>query len=182
MGHGIPAALVASMVKLAFSVQAGHAGDPARVLVSMNRILCGQLDRSYVTAVYAVVDTEQQTVTFANAGHPPVLVWQRGGGVTRVVREHGLLLGFDPDAEYTNVRVEPFAAGDRCLLYSDGVLEARNAAGEFFDGDRVARWLSDIEPASAERFAEIALDELTRWGDRGRFDDDVTFVVAQVTR
>jgi serine phosphatase RsbU (regulator of sigma subunit) len=61
MGHGIPAALVASMVKLAFSVQAAHAGDPARVLASMNQILCGQLDRSYVTAVYVVVDTEQQS-------------------------------------------------------------------------------------------------------------------------
>jgi serine phosphatase RsbU (regulator of sigma subunit) len=112
-----------------------------------------------------------------------VLVQRGGDDVTRVVRDHGLLLGLDPDAQYTNVRVGPFAAGDRCLLYSDGVLEARSAAGEFFDGGRVARWLSDIEPATtAERFAEIALDELTRWSDRGRFDYDVTFVVAQVTR
>jgi hypothetical protein len=181
MGHGIPAALVASMVKLAFSVQAEHAHDPVRVLTSMNRILCGQLDRSYVTAVYAVVDTELRTVTVANAGHPPALVKRLGDRVTRAVCDHGPLMGFDPEAQYTSVRVELFKAGDRLLLYSDGVTEARNAAGEFFDGERVARWLSDVGPATADGFAEIALGQLTRWTDRGRFDDDVTFVVAQVT-
>ena len=95
--------------------------------------------------------------------------------------EHGLILGFVPDAQYANRRVEPFAAGDRILLYSDGVLEARNHAGEFFDGERVARWLSTFEPTTAERFADLAISELTRWSDRGQFDDDVTFVVAEVT-
>ena len=90
-----------------------------------------------------------------------------------------MLLGFAPDAQYTNTRLETFGVGDRLLLYSDGVSEARNRAGEFFDGERVARWLSDIERTTAERFADIALDDLTRWTDRQRFDDDVTFVVAQ---
>jgi hypothetical protein len=181
MGHGIPAALVASMVKLAFSVQAAHAHDPARVLASMNQILCGQLDRSYVTAVYAVVDTGQQTITLANAGHPPPMFQRRGETVTSVDGDHGLLLGFMPDATYTNIRLEPLGAGDRILLYSDGVLEARNGAGEFFDGERVARWLARIESTTAERFADMALEDLSRWGDGRRFDDDVTFVVAQVT-
>jgi serine phosphatase RsbU (regulator of sigma subunit) len=68
------------------------------------------------------------------------------------------------------------------LLYSGGVLEARIRAGEFFDGERVARWLSTIGPATADRFADLALGELTRWNDRGQFDDDVTFVVAEATR
>ena len=93
-----------------------------------------------------------------------------------------MILGFVPDAQYTNRRVEPFAAGDRIFLYSDGVLEARSRAGEFFDSERVARWLSTIEPTTADGFADMALDELTRWTDPGQFDDDVTFVVAEVTR
>ena len=181
MGHGIPAALVASMVKLAFSVQSAHARNPASVLAAMNRILCGQLDRSYVTAVYAVVDTERQLVTLANAGHPPALVARRGDDAVRYVNERGLLLGFDADAQYTNAQVASFVAGDRLLLYTDGMTEALNAAGEFVDVERVARWLSANQPATAERFAEIALDELTGWTGRDRFDDDVTFVVVQAT-
>jgi phosphoserine phosphatase RsbU/P len=181
MGHGIPAALIASMVKVAFTAQAEHARDPAAVLTSMNQILCRHLERSYVTAVYAVVDTETRRVTFANAGHPPPFFHRRGEAIAQGEPEHGLILGFLPDAYYTNRCVEQFAAGDRILFYSDGVLEARNRAGEFFDAERVARWLSTIEPMTAEGFADVALGELTRWSDRGQFDDDVTFVVAEVT-
>jgi sigma-B regulation protein RsbU (phosphoserine phosphatase) len=179
MGHGIPAALVASMAKLAFSLQVGRARDPAAVLTSMNEILCGHLEGSYVTAVYAVVDTEMRRVTLANAGHPPPLLQRRGASGAHVEREHGLMLGVLPAAEYANVHVDRFEAGDRLLLYSDGVLEARNRAGEFFDGERVARWLSNFEVTTANRFADAALDELTRWRDRGQFEDDVTFVVAE---
>ena len=142
MGHGIPAALVASMVKLAFTAQTEHARDPATVLTSMNQILCRHLERSYVTAVYAVVDTETHRMTFANAGHPPPLFRRRNEATAQTEPEHGLILGFLPDAQYTNRCIEPLAVGDRILLYSDGVLEARNRAGEFFDSERVARWLS----------------------------------------
>jgi serine phosphatase RsbU (regulator of sigma subunit) len=72
-------------------------------------------------------------------------------------------------------------AGDRLLLYADGVLEARNRAGEFFDGERVARRLSSFEVTTADRFADAALGELTRWRHGSRFDDDVTFVVTEGT-
>jgi sigma-B regulation protein RsbU (phosphoserine phosphatase) len=176
-GHGIPAALIASMVKVAFSAQVDHADDPARVLASMNQILCRHLERAYVTAVYAVVNTDRQTITIANAGHPPALLHRRDA-TSLVPHDHGVMLGFFPDAEYTNTEVAPFAPGDRLLLYSDGVLEARDRAGQFFDGDRVARWLSDIEHTSAEQFAEAALGALTRWTGGG-FDDDVTFVITE---
>jgi sigma-B regulation protein RsbU (phosphoserine phosphatase) len=179
-GHGIPAALVASMVKVAFSAQADHADDPARVLAAMNQILCRHLEHAYVTAVYAVVNTDRQSITIANAGHPPALL-RRRDGTSHVEHDHGVMLGFFPDAEYTSTEVAPFAAGDRLLLYSDGVLEARDRAGQFFDGDRVARWLSDIEHTSAEQFAESALGELTQWTGGG-FDDDVTFVIAERAR
>ena len=69
-GHGVPAALVASMVKLAFSTQAEHAGDPARVMAAMNQILCRHVEGTFVTAIYAVVDTERGAITVASAGAP----------------------------------------------------------------------------------------------------------------
>ncbi len=179
-GHGIPAALVASMVKVAFSAQVDHADDPARVLASMNQILCRHLEHAYVTAVYAVVNTDRRTVTIANAGHPPALL-HRCDETSPVQHDQGTMLGFFPDAEYTNTEITSFRPGDRLLLYSDGILEARDRAGQFFDGDRVARWLSHIEHTSAEQLAETALSELTRWTGGG-FDDDVTFVIAECVR
>jgi len=181
MGHGIPAALVASMAKLAFSLQIGRAHDPSAVLTSMNQILCDQLEGSYVTAVYAVIDADAGRVTLANAGHPPPLVQRHRESGTHVEGEHGLMLGVLPTAVYANAHVDRFAAGDRLLLYSDGVLEARNRAGEFFDGERVTRWLETFEVATADLFADAALGDLTRWRAGSHFEDDVTFVVAQRT-
>lgn len=176
-GHGVPAAMVASMVKVAFSAQADHADDPAEVLGAMNQVLCRHLEHAYVTAVYAVVNTDRQSVTIANAGHPPALL-HRGHATSTVQQNGGVMLGVFPEAKYTNTEVAPFGAGDRLLLYSDGILEARDRAGQFFDGDRVARWLSDIRHTSAEQFADAAFSELTQWTGGG-FDDDVTFVIAR---
>ena len=179
-GHGIPAALVASMVKVAFAAEAGHADDPAAVLTGMNQALCRHLEHAYVTAVYAVVNTERQTLTIATAGHPPPLL-HRQGETSRMEYDHGVMLGVFPDAQYGNLEVMPFAPGDRLLLYSDGVIEACDRGGEFFETDRVARWLSEIPHGSAERFAETAFNELARWRG-GAFEDDVTFVIAERTQ
>lgn len=176
-GHGIPAALIASMVKVAFTAQADQADNPASVLAAMNQILCRHLEQAYVTAVYAVVDTARRSIIIANAGHPPAIV-RRCGETSLVQHDQGIALGFFPDATYTNTEVVPFGSRDRLLLCSDGVLEARDRAGEFFDRDRVVRWLSNIERTSAEQFAGTALRELTQWSGGG-FDDDVTFVIVE---
>ena len=117
-GHGVPAALVASMVKLAFSTQAEHAGDPARVMGAMNRILCRHVEGTFVTAIYAVVDTERGAITFANAGHPPLLV-RRAGGIVDEGHGHGLMLGFLPEAQYVTGRLS-FALAIACCCTPTG--------------------------------------------------------------
>src|SRR5215218_3306712 len=65
-GHGVPAALIASMVKIALAAQAEHASDPAAVLAGMNRILHGNLERGFVTAAYIYMDGETATATYAS--------------------------------------------------------------------------------------------------------------------
>jgi hypothetical protein len=179
-GHGIPAALVASMVKIAFSAQADHADDPARVLSAVNRALCRQLDHGFVTAIYVVVDAEDSTITVANAGHPPLFIGSSSRGVVDV-HEHGLMLGFMPDASYQNVKIE-LQDGDRILLYTDGVTEAQNAAGVFFDGERVARWLMSDQVCTVARFGDVALADLNRWRGHLPFEDDLTLVITHFSR
>jgi len=176
-GHGVPAALVASMVKLAFSTAAADADDPAAVLTVMNRVLCRHVQRSFVTAVYAVIDTATASVTVANAGHPSVLVAYHGGRVDES-DERGLVLGFHEQALYGN-RSLPVGPGDRVLLYTDGIPEAQNPRGDFFDTDRVRAWLSRDGDAAA--VTDAALRDLRAWRGRDGFDDDVTLVIARVT-
>jgi hypothetical protein len=176
-GHGIPAALVASMVKLAFSAQIEQAHDPARVLSAMNRILCSHTEHTFVTAVYAVIDSDRRTITFASAGHPPLLIGRRN--VVEESRGNGCLLGFFPDAEYVNGQLT-LQDDDCVLLYTDGVPEAQNSKGDFLDNERLKSWLASADGVDAERFADTVLRQLRQWRGHGSFDDDVTFVVARV--
>lgn len=179
-GHGVPAALVASMVKLAFSAQADDAHDPARVLSAINRILCRHVGGTFVTAVYAVFDTRARTIHVANAGHPPLLL---GRADRHVIQsdEHGLLLGVMPDAVYTN-SVLDMREGDYALLYTDGMSEAQNPRGDFLDVDRIGEWVASAGGHDARAFAAMALGHLQRWRGGTAFDDDVTFVVARCTQ
>jgi phosphoserine phosphatase RsbU/P len=172
-GHGVPAALIASMVKLAFTSQAAHADDPAKVLAAMNQILCRHMEKTFVTAVYAVIDTERRTMTFANAGHPPVLISRRSG--VEESQEHGCVLGFLPEAAYVNGLLS-LHEGDRVLLYTDGVPEAQNQRGEFLDREGLTRWLAGGD-GTASGFADEVLRRLRSWRGQSTFDDDVTFVV-----
>jgi phosphoserine phosphatase RsbU/P len=175
-GHGVPAALVASMVKLAFTAQAERAADPAEVMAGMNRILCRHLEHSHVTAVYAVLDSASGTMVVSNAGHPPVLI-HRAAAPVASADDHGLMIGFFPEARFNSQRFE-LQHGDRILIYTDGLPEAQNASGEFFDMERVRQLLSAPKGDSAS-LAHSALNALTLWTGGG-FDDDVTFVVVQV--
>jgi hypothetical protein len=178
-GHGIPAALVASMVKLAFSTSVEQAHDPALVLTAINRALCRQLEQALVTAVYGVIDTELGLITVANAGHPPPLIGRADRSVVEI-HHHGLFMGFMADASYSNMEIK-LQEGDLILLYTDGVVEAQNAAGDFFDRDRVKAWLTSADRGGAARFSEAALADLNQWCGNTTFNDDVSFVAAHFT-
>ena len=83
-GHGVPAALIASMVKVATTAQKAHADDPGRVLAGIHLAIAGELPPGhFVTAVYVYVDLERRILRHASAGHPPALVWRaaRGNGL-----------------------------------------------------------------------------------------------------
>ena len=176
-GHGIPAALVASMVKIALASQADQASDPAAVLAGMSRILRGTMKRVFVTAAYVFLDAEARTLRYASAGHPPLLVRRGGEGSVEEVRQDAPPLGVLPRAAYRNTELS-VALGDRILLYTDGVIEARNGAEEDFGDERLRQLAADGGGAAPDAFADEVLRRLEAWRGRGEgFDDDVTVVV-----
>jgi sigma-B regulation protein RsbU (phosphoserine phosphatase) len=146
----------------------------------MNRILCGHLERSFVTAIYAVIDADRRTVLYANAGHPPFLTGRAGMRVDSA-GEHGWMLGVFPEAAYTNANVDA-EPGDCVLLFTDGVPEAQNGRGEFLDNERVQDWLASQRDEDAAAFADLVLRRLRDWRGGATFEDDVTFVVARFAR
>jgi sigma-B regulation protein RsbU (phosphoserine phosphatase) len=181
-GHGMPAALIASMLKIALPAQVLHAADPARVLSGLNQALCGKFEHHYVTAAYLFVDMQKRTLSYAGAGHPPLLMWGGSANGVREVLENGLFLGKFPFATYSSVEL-PLQSGDRALLYTDGISETANRAGVEFGTDGFRKFLETEQSESADHFADRLLEELSYWSARGStedLDDDITMVAIQV--
>jgi serine phosphatase RsbU (regulator of sigma subunit) len=182
-GHGVPAALIASMLKVAFAGQTAHADEPARVLDGLNRSLCGKFEEHFVTAAYVFVDLDKFVLRYAGAGHPPLLFIPRRradeqASESREVEANGLMLGLFPDATYSSVEI-PLDAGARILLYTDGIVESMSASREEFGKSRLKKFLADSS-SSASQLADALLLELRRWstGARERSqEDDITLLV-----
>ncbi len=182
-GHGVPAALIASMAKVAFSSQAAAAAAPGQLIAGMNRALCGQFRGQFVTATYMHIDPAAHRVRYTNAGHPPPLLWRAATGQAAELTGGGVLMGFDSDEVYATgeARLED---GDRLILYTDGVLEVADGAGKFFDGDGLKGFVERHTALSAEEFADALLAHLAERSSRRRerrgFEDDVTLAVVDV--
>lgn len=173
-GHGVPAALVASTLKICFASQTGHASDPAKILAGLNTMLRPVLADEYVTAACAAVDLSAKTVTYSGAGHPPALLLHNHSGQVVQLAENGLFIGPFPQATYSNISV-PFISGDKLLLYTDGITEATISGGEEFGIARLTNFLlsaGNIPPAEFidQLFGKIATNTQ---------EDDRTAVLAQ---
>ena len=174
-GHGVPAALVASMVKVAIAAQAEHADDPAKVMSGLNSVLAGKLQGQFVTAAYLFLDLEASAGRYSAAGHPPMLHYRAADQSIDDVVENGLILGVMPLASY-QTRALRLGSGDRFLLYTDGVLEA-DQRGEEFGEDRVKQVLS--QPLSADQLCASVGRDVSAWS-QGVAADDITIVAVEI--
>jgi sigma-B regulation protein RsbU (phosphoserine phosphatase) len=179
-GHGVPASLIGSMVKIAFSSQLPHACNPAQVLLGINQILCGKLEGDFVTAGYLFIDTEKQTATYAGAGHPPLLLWKGSEQKIYEYRGKGIILGQFEDARYQNIELN-LKSGDRFFLYTDGIIEATNAAGERFGWDHFKEFITTHASLPVGQFADELIQRIYTWSRKHSeeaLDDDLTLVLA----
>jgi phosphoserine phosphatase RsbU/P len=177
-GHGLPAALIASMLKVALAAQVLHAFDPGRVLEGLNQSLCGKFKHHFVTAAYVFLDMEKNTMSYAGAGHPPLLLWRTATGNVSEVLQNGLLLGLFPEASYSVVEL-PVEPGDKAVLYTDGILETRSPSDQEFGLDLFKGFLESNHNLTADKFADLVLDELANWSEHPKGngqDDDITLL------
>ena len=171
-GHGVPAALIASMVKMATSAQRQHAASPERLLAGVNEALCGSTQSQFVTAAYVYLDAERGELCYAAAGHPPMLLL-RDGQVSSI-EENGLVLGVLSSAAYTWTK-RILRKGDRLLLYTDGIIEAANGAEEEFGQERLGKLLSASAGSTVEEMADQILSTVQDWASTQM--DDLTVLV-----
>lgn len=182
-GHGVPAALVAAMVKMAHSVAAARASSPEQVLAALNEALAGKAERSFVTALFLELtwDGAEARLRHATAGHPAPLLLGAAEAAPRELAASGPVLGRFRDATYRGGACG-LAPGDRVLAYSDGLVEAAGPDGAAWGEARLAAALCRGRALGADTFLDALFAEHAAWcaaapsSAAGR-EDDVTVVV-----
>lgn len=178
-GHGVPAALTASMVKVAIRAQTDHASDPSKVLAGLNTILHGNLQGQFVTAAYVYFAPEMSRLVYSGAGHPPILVWRALQRNVEVLESNGLFLGPFPTVEYPALETT-FVTGDRCLLYTDGILEAETPSGDAFGQEQLAKYCAEHAGLDGDAFCRGLLNRVRDWSQlkpEHEQNDDITIVL-----
>lgn len=177
-GHGVPAALIASMIKVAMQSAVTCANDPPAVLRGVERALSGQQRGQLVSAAYLWLDTENRKALYSAAGHPPLLRWSQGKLET--IQSNGLIFGVMSGCDYPVCEIS-IAAGDRFLLYTDGLIEPENLNGESFGDRRLGEVVSESPLLSSSEVSDRLLSEIRRWQPASTSQqDDITLIVIDV--
>jgi sigma-B regulation protein RsbU (phosphoserine phosphatase) len=133
----------------------------------------------FATLFYGHWDGGTRTLTWANAGHNPVLLLRHGAAHVEQLGATGLVVGVVEDAHYEQVvsRLEP---GDLLVLYTDGITEAENERGEFFGEQRLSALVEAYGDAGVDELRELILAEVERFSSDAPQHDDITLVLARV--
>jgi serine phosphatase RsbU (regulator of sigma subunit) len=178
-GHGVAPAFLTTMFKGIFKANAAECDSPATVMTRVNREMCSALrSEHYLTAFYAIVDTERMECRYSNAGHPRQLILRTDGAAEEITSE-GFFIGMFEGTEYGE-ETSPLDPGDKLLLYTDGVIEVANVRGEQFGRDGILRVAAEHAEAGPEELSAALFQELLSHLGEASFPDDVTILVAQV--
>jgi sigma-B regulation protein RsbU (phosphoserine phosphatase) len=144
----------------------------------LNRAINGKFERHFVTPAYLFVDLEHGTLQYAGAAHPPLLLWQAKLGRATEYVENGLMLGPFSNASYSSVSFS-LQQGDRIVLFTDGIVEAKNSSGTEFGVDHVRQILQSKHDLPLGRFADAVLYGLSGWSEHAigsSQSDDITLL------
>ena len=180
MGKGIPAAMFAAILRSLLRAVPEWMSQPAALLARVNRLLFEELSGvdMFITAQLVYVDSRNRRITAASAGHCPALLSLDADGGVKSISPEGLPLGILPETSFLN-QTESLPRNSRVLLYTDGLTEARNSAGEFFGQDRLVKWFKRSSNAKkgAEELKDDLAAELLAFQSTSSLNDDQTFLI-----
>lgn len=176
-GKGVPAALYMALSRTLFHTHALDDCDPAEALLRVNQFIReDQSSPLFLSAFYAVLDIDTGCLTYANAGHNlPLWIHAATGEVTELAARGivlGAFSGYIPQESVCFLQ-----PGDSVVFYTDGITEARNASGEFFDDDGLLAVVRSHGRRSADELLQAIVQAVETFSDDAPQADDFTVVV-----
>ena len=183
-GHGLSAALMAGRINSFVRHETEHAQHPCEVVQHLNAFLTEKFSGLGVFATFfcALLDFRVGQILYAGAGHPPALLSSQDGGDSVVLVSESPMLGvMDAERFPCGVCCEPLRSGDRLLLYTDGLIEARDADGNFFGQAALESAFVGWKPnVSTGSFADALIGQITDFSGAESFDDDILLVALTI--
>jgi sigma-B regulation protein RsbU (phosphoserine phosphatase) len=177
-GKGLPAALLMSNLQAAVRAFAQDTSRPHTVCASVNRLLCrNMISGRFVTFCYVRLDVPTRQLSYAIAGHNPPILLRRNGEVLRLATG-GTVLGVFPETAYAEDMVQ-LETGDTLVLFTDGITEARNEAGDEYEDDRLIDAIRQYRGLPAARMQQKLFDDVLQFAN-GELQDDATLIVLKV--
>lgn len=176
-GHGLPAAILVSLLKSYIHTEADSSTKLSDLMARLNDFLFSvSLPTQFATAqLFRIKDS---SVMYANAAHPGFLHFQRSTGKATLFEQPSYLLGAMPQMLYDEhaLKVSP---GDTLFVYTDGLTDRRNAAGEFYSIDRVAALMEQSRDADIGTLYDTIFRDVNAFNATEDFKDDIAFVVTR---
>jgi sigma-B regulation protein RsbU (phosphoserine phosphatase) len=179
-GKGIPAALFMAIAKTIIKNRLQSGEDIELALETINRQLCdNNIMDMFVTAWICVLEISSGGLVYINAGHNPPLVMRRGNGFDFLVSPPDLVLAGMDDTRYHGrpMRLEP---GDILFLYTDGIVEAENAKGEFYGKNRLKAFLDANSCLPLREMIDRFRDDIAAFAGGAEQSDDITMLALRV--
>lgn len=175
-GKGLAAALLMSNMQAALKSSATPAVAPSDLCARLNKVMYANTPlHKFITCFYSVLDVKSRLLTYSNAGHNPPLLVRRTGQCTRL-EDGGHVLGAFNESLYEECEIS-LHSGDRLLMFTDGLTEARNANGEEFGEERLRDLLIDGRTLSASELQQRILGSVREFCGNVFHDDAALMVV-----
>ena len=178
-GKGISAAFIMAEIKGIFGSLAKLVNSPKQILIKANEILKFSLDKkNFVTAIFGIIDFENEKVVFARSGHTPLLL-ARDGNISRY-KSGGMGLGLDHSMNFANTLEEveiKLKENDILVLFTDGITEAKNGMLEDYGDEKFEREILDNSKKTLDELSNSIIKEISLFSQGSPQHDDITLVV-----
>lgn len=184
--RGVRGAMYMAQVRAHFRAAYPGEASPAEVLKKVNRAFAADLPRGvYVTAMYAVVDRSTRVCTVASAQHLPLVFWKLSKKASARVAPEGIALGLDAGPVFDKTIVDkavPMEKGDRIVLFTDGAINARNAAGAQYGDERFYYVVNREAPKNSAACVNFVANDVDLFHEGAAQTDDFTIVTVRMMR
>ena len=185
-GKGIPAALLMTMLRSTFRASARRETSARELLCSVHDSVSATIDhRSFITALCLIISSDGLTMSYARAGHPPLLRLGANGGPPEEMKSDGLALGLAPDGASfrSNLRetIIQLDVGDRFFMFTDGLMDVEGPDKDSFGQERIGELLASLPGLDAEAVVARVMERIRQFAGGGPYRDDMTMCAINVT-